>query len=60
MYACGCCKGIFDEPEIYHWREPREFWGATVYETMSEERCPFCNSGEVYEYDEDEEEEEDV
>jgi DNA-directed RNA polymerase subunit RPC12/RpoP len=40
-YICLDCEKIFEESEIAEWEEPREFWGATVFETMK--GCPYCH-----------------
>ena len=64
---CNKCGYIFIEDDDYVEirKEPREFWGSTVYETFVDYCCPYCDSDDVDVYDErfddvdDEDEEED-
>ena len=69
---CNKCGHIFYEDEAYVTvtKEPRDFWGSTVYESFVETCCPCCDSDDVSDYDEwfyhhygedeDEEDEEDI
>lgn len=51
---CNKCGNIFYEDDDYVEirREPREFWGSTVYETFVDYCCPYCDSDDVDVYDE--------
>lgn len=49
-YYCANCDTWLDELNIVEWDEPRgEYWGIPCSEHMSEWRCPYCDSEDIYE-----------
>ena len=49
MFVCLECGHIFDEDEVYTWKESRgEYWGTPCYEEMA--GCPRCKGDYVETY----------